>query len=369
MPEPSFSLKDQLFNQETVSMLANAIASVDVNFDSQSLINEALSAFPQLELKERMALISDLIDKHINKDYATTLQILEKSLDFVPDETEVFVFGAYQDYIMKRGCTSEHLDLSLDYMGKFTVYFSAEFALRAFINAFPEETLKAVMQWAKSENYHRRRLASEGLRPKLPWAIGINFDYQRAIEVLDLLFSDSERYVTRSVANHMNDIAKIDANLVISTLRRWQETHQQEPAEMTYITNHALRTLIKRGNSKALELLGYPTNPDIVIGEMKIKKDELKLNDFLEFEFTIKANESLSLMIDYTVDYPMANGKRSEKVFKIKKASLKKDESIRVTKKHQFKLMTTKKLYSGQYQISLKVNGSHYKLGAFSLTI
>jgi len=102
-----------------------------------------------------------------------------------------------------------------------TKRFSVEFSIRDFINAYPTKTLAMLEKCALSDNYHERRLASEGLRPKLPWAKKLTLDYKKPIAHLDRLFYDSTRYVTRSVANHLNDISKIDAPLVIVTLKRW----------------------------------------------------------------------------------------------------------------------------------------------------
>ena len=97
---------------------------------------------------------------------------------------------------------------------------------------------------SKSKNYHHRRLSSEGSRQKLPWAVNINLDYKNTIEILDNLHSDKSRYVTRSVANHLNDISKIDPDLVLDTLQRWKSTNLSE--DIDYIISHSTRTLIKK---------------------------------------------------------------------------------------------------------------------------
>jgi len=362
-------LKDMLFNKETVTLLANCIAGVYPPFSSTHFIDTAIKAFPQLELKERMSYLRELIEKSIDAPYPETLEILKQSLDTLPDATEAFVFGAYQDYIMVNGCTEEHLNLSLNYIGAFTAYFSGEFAIRTFINTYPIETFEYFNKWSLSEDVHRRRLASEGLRPKLPWSIGITFDYTKGIKILDNLYTDEDRYVTRSVANHLNDISKIDPDLVVKTLKQWKASGKQDEKEMTYIINHSLRTLIKKGHAETLEFLGYPTRPNISIQNALIETPTLNLNDYLVFAFDIEAHDALSLMVDYTINYPMAKGKRSDKVFKIKKLSLQEGERVHIDKRHQFKLMTTKKLYSGTYHLSLKINGTQYNIGSFSLLV
>ena len=368
MPEEKFLLKDALFNAQTVAMLGHALKKAYPDFNEKNFVDDALGAFADLELKERMSHLTDLIDQMIDEDFTETLLIFERSLKFA-SQNEHFVFGAYQEFIMKHGCTEEYLNLSLDYMGRFTSYFSAEFAIRPFINTFPKRTYDQFMVWAQSENHHKRRLASEGLRPKLPWAPKINFDYKRAIPVLDYLYYDSERYVTRSVANHLNDISKIDPDLVVATLQKWKKEGKQESKEMAYIMNHTLRTLVKKGHPETLDFLGYPVNPNISVENISIQTPSIKLNDTLIFTFDIVAHEDLSLIVDYKVNYPMAKGKRSEKVFKIKKVSLKAGQSISILKKHVFKSMTTKKLYSGGYGLSLRINGMDIDCGGFELSV
>jgi len=369
MADEKFLLKDELFNRQTVSVLTEALSKVYTSFNPDKFLEDALTEFPSLELKERMSYLTELITSYIPEDYRTTLNILNDSLNHVDNDHESFVFGAYQEYIMIHGCTDVNLTLSLDYMGKFTQYFSAEFAVRPFINQFPMETFKTFEMWAVSDNYHHRRLASEGIRPKLPWGKSISFDYKEAAKLLDHLYFDQERYVTRSVANHLNDISKIDPDFVVGTLKRWKESQKQDQVEMKYISNHALRTSIKRGHVPTLEFLGYKSNPDIEIHGFSLESNTIQIGDSIVMNFNISSNEDVSLMVDYNINYPMAGGKRSDKVFKIKKLQLLHGDSIKISKKHAFKVMTTKKLYTGEYRLNLQINGKAYDSLNFHLTV
>ncbi len=102
---------------------------------------------------------------------------------------------------------------------------------------------------AHADNFHQRRLASEGYRPKLSWCIGINFDYKKSLSILDDLYFNNTRYVVRSVANHLNDIVKIDPELAIHTLTRWQmEGMQSNPKELDFLIMHTLRTFVNEEN-------------------------------------------------------------------------------------------------------------------------
>jgi 3-methyladenine DNA glycosylase AlkC len=367
MAESNPLLKDILFNEQVLDKISSEIHGSYSEFDKFGFKEAALKEFPNMELKERMNHVSILLEQYIKKDYHETLKILENSLLNRDKSDESFIYGAYQDFIMNNGCTDEHVDLSLDYLRKFTSSFSGEFAIRSFINEYPNKTFEAAQKWITSDSYHERRLATEGFRPKLPWAKGITMDYKKAALLLDELYFDNERIVTRSVANHLNDISKFDPDFVVSTLKRWKEENRQDDKELTYLINHSLRTSVKKGHKDTLEFLGYPTNPNIKIENQIIQNKELQLGDYLVFEFDVTALEDLSLMVDYTIDYPMANNKRSEKVFKIKKLSLKTGDTVHISKKHQFKLMTTKKLYTGDYKLTLKINGKSVEFDHFYL--
>ena len=58
--------------------------------------------------------------------------------------------------------------------------------------------------WAKSDNEHLRRLASEGCRPRLPWAVALpkfKQEPSKVLQILQLLKNDKSEYVRKSVAN------------------------------------------------------------------------------------------------------------------------------------------------------------------------
>jgi 3-methyladenine DNA glycosylase AlkC len=266
------------------------------------------------------------------------------------------------------GCSSKYLSLSLDALAEITKRFSVEFAIREFINKFPIETLSMLHELSSSSNYHQRRLASEGLRPKLPWGKGLTLEYREAMKPLDNLFYDPTRYVTRSVANHLNDVSKVDAPLVISTLQRWKESDKQESKEMKFLATHALRTLVKVGDKEALEFLGYPSNPKIDVGDLMLMQERVKVGEALDFTCRVEAKEESLLMVDYILYFQTKNGTLRPKVHKLKRLHLKKGECILLKKRHLFKSnMTTRKLYDGLHRVAIQINGNVYGEGLFWL--
>ena len=371
-----FSLKDALFNAGKVQMLAKEIQTVYPAFEEDAFTEEVLSAFPKLELKARITHISQMLFKYLPSEYEAAVGIIEKALPEALDDKKEdddfgdFIYSPYAEYVETYGCNAEHLQRSLALLRELTKRFSVEFAIRTFINTFPEETLAMLADCSLSKNYHERRLVSEGLRPKLPWAKKIKLDYKEPICILDRLYADKTRYVTRSVANHLNDIAKIDAELVIEILKRWKASQKQECKEMDYMVSHALRTLVKEGNSEALALLGYADSPNIVLFKQTLTPTEVVVGEAIEIMFALETKESCALMLDYVLHFNTKSGKRSPKVHKIKKVYLSKGESIAITKKHLFKAnMTTRKLYAGKHEVELQINGKRYSLGSFNLKV
>ena len=371
-----FSLKDELFNEEKVHKIASEIKEVFKKFKQEEFELEVVNCFPLLELKERIYHIRDRLNKHLPSDFIEAKNIL---LDALPPELDPllndndfgdFIYAPYSDFIATFGCRQEYLTLSLLALAEMTKRFSVEFSIRDFINKFPKETLSMLEDCSLSNNYHQRRLASEGIRPKLPWGKKITLEYTIPIKLLNNLYFDKTRFVTRSVANHLNDISKIDASLVIATLKRWKASNKQDEQEMNFIIAHALRTLVKNGNIEALSLLGYKENPLVKIEDFKISKKKIRVGESLEFSFMLTAQEKENLMIDYVIFFQTKAGKQRAKVHKLKKIVLNKAEKLEINKKHLFKAnMTTRTFYAGEHKIVLQINGKMHKEASFILEL
>lgn len=369
-----FSLKDALFNPIKVEKIASEIRAVYEEFLQEAFVKDVLTRLPELELKERIYHIRDMLTLYLPQDFIKAANILLEALPEALDNSKTdddfgdFIYAPYGEFVVLHGCCDEHLSFSLQALRELTKRFSAEFAIRDFINTFPQQTLAVLIECSLSENYHERRLASEGLRPKLPWAKKLTIDHTEPLTHLDNLFYDHSRYVTRSVANHLNDIAKIDPSLVISTLKRWKRSGKQMPKEMDYIKNHALRTLVKQGNEDALVLLGYMKDPAIKVHDFILGNTMVSIGEALVFDFTLEANEDTRLMIDYIIHFNTKTGTLSPKVHKLKKLVLKKGSCLTLQKKHLFKSnMTTRKLYTGEHKVELQINGTLYGSKVFTL--
>ncbi|HIP52169.1 MAG TPA: DNA alkylation repair protein [Campylobacterales bacterium] len=371
-----FSLKDELFNPKKVNQIASEIKSAYAPFEEEKFEAEVVGKFDELELKERIAHIRDKFRKYLPSDYVEATNILLKALPSeldpkkIDDDFGEFIYAPYGDFVVTFGCSEEHLDFSLQALREMTKRFTVEYAIRDFINEFPEQSFEMLEACSLSENYHERRLASEGCRPKLPWGKKLNTEYAKPISILDNLFMDKTRFVTRSVANHLNDIAKVDAALVLKILTRWKASKKQDEKEMDFIVSHSLRTLVKDGNVEALEMLGYGSNPMIEVQNFKIESLEVKVGEALEFSFEIDAQKDEALMVDYVLYFQTKVGKLTPKVHKIKKLNVTKGQLLSISKKHLFKAnMTTRKLYAGEHKVVLQINGNAYDEVVFNLAL
>ncbi len=370
--EEKFSLKDQLYNPTKIAFLSTVIQKVHEDFDTESFENEINAQLPALELKARMHAIAASLKNHLPADFKTASNILLKALPAPLDESKSdndfgdFIYAPFAHFVASNGCNADDLYFSLEALKEITKRFSVEFAIRPFLNYFPEQTLRELEIWASDKNYHVRRLASEGTRPKLPWAEKINIRPIQALPILNLLFSDPTRYVTRSLANHLNDISKIDPELVLSLLQQWQEKGSQADKEMEFIKAHALRSLVKSGHDKTLAYLGFAATENVILKNLEHSSSFL-IGENLAFSFALFAEEDLDLVIDYILYFCNKAGKTSnKKVFKLKKIALKSGIEQRVSKKHPFKAnMSTRKLYPGLHRIEIQVNGRVVGAGEF----
>ncbi|GGW43067.1 hypothetical protein [Streptomyces xantholiticus] len=254
-------LKDQLFTREKVELMAGEIVSVDPAFRRDEFVAAVVARFPELELKARIDWIATCLEENLPHDFRRAAGVLVRSLPAAADpalsdgDFGDFIYAPYAEYIARRGCTVADLEFSLAALREVTTRFSAEFAIRRFLDAFPDQVLAALLVWTEDEHYHVRRLCSEGTRPRLPWARNLTLPYDVGIPLLDRLFADPTRYVTRSVANHVNDISKKDPNLALDTLERWRASGRRHPREMGYVVRHAARTLVRADHPRALDIV------------------------------------------------------------------------------------------------------------------
>jgi 3-methyladenine DNA glycosylase AlkC len=351
------------YNTEFIDKLGTALLNVDYNFDQskfESLVFN--SKWKGLELKERMSHITECIHESLPYNLEKQIDILSKVVNQF-DNFTAFIFPNFVEIY----CIN-NFDLALRTLKEFTKYSTSEFAIRPFILQNQEKSMAFLLACARDENFHVRRWASEGCRPLLPWSFKlVDFvkDPTPILTILELLKDDSEDYVYRSVANNLNDISKSHPDLVINICQRWM----RNPTDNSFwVVKHALRTLLKKGNSEALKLIGIDQDNQLEILELKTTDKLINFGGSTRLIIELKNNKkSNTFRIEYIIDYLKSNGKHSPKVFQVKECEIKKNATIKIDKKLDFKELTTRKHYKGEHFISLKVNGVESEKISFTL--
>lgn len=229
--------------------------------------------------------------------------------------------------------------------------------------------LMQMQKWSLHPEHTVRRLASEGTRPRLPWAIAVPYlkkNPELVLPILENLKDDPSESVRRSVANSLNDIAKTHPQLVLEIAGRWTGLSKETDA----VIRHGSRTLLKQGNPDILKHYGL-TADDLSITGLLLESAKVTIGESLSFSFTVK-NESATarlIRLEYAIHYVKANGLLSQKVFKISERSYVPAESATIVRKQSFRVITTKKFYPGKHQLSLIVNGELKGSAEFMLEV
>ena len=362
MSQDKLLLKDKLFNSNKIEQLANEIHAVYNDFQKERFIKEVIVILPTLELKQRISHITKCLYKFFPQDYPQAIEIILKALPPILDPHKEdndfwdFIYAPYAEFVANYGCTDNFLKLSFYALQEITMRFSAEFAIREFYCQFPKETFKQMKLRALNKNYHIRRLASEWSRPYLPrWKKIPLLPYQW-LELLELLRKDKTSYVLRSVANHCNDISKKYPQLILDTISRWGKINYHTKKTMSYLTHHALRTLIKQWNTNALQYIGY-FEPRIKNHKLTIHTPKVSLWSPLVFSFEGQSEIDQMIYFTYNIQYKGTSSKNRSKIFILWKNSYKKNEKITLTKKHIIKPMTTRHVYLWEHYISILSHG------------
>jgi 3-methyladenine DNA glycosylase AlkC len=374
MEKEKFSLKDHLFNETKVTQVAKEIHAVHGSFNTKKFIKDVVVPFPSLELKQRITHIAACLQKHLPPNFNEATAIIIKALplpldpNLTDDDFGDFIYAPYTEFIATYGAEKKHLKTAMNALYECTKRFSAEYAIRTFINKFPEEVHTILLKWSTDKNYHVRRLCSEGTRPSLPWASKIIYTSENTLPILQNLYADNTRFVTRSVANHLNDISKKEPQLVIDLLQKWTKEKKQKTDELNFIIKHSLRTLIKDGHAKALEMVGIGDAKGVAVDINKFDT-HVKIGTAQQFEFSLICTQAKSLLIDYIVYFCTKNGKHTTKVFKIKSVEASAKEKYTIAKQHKFLAgMTTRSLTAGVHKIAIQVNGTVLAEFEFNLT-
>lgn len=345
-----------MYNRAFWAALSAAITRVDPAFDAAAF-DAALfdNAWEARELKGRMRHITRTLRDLLPAAYRDALAVLRQAAPTLSGYG--FAAMIFPDFVEVYGL--DDWDASLPALEQFTQQSSAEFAVRPFLLQDQPRMIAQMAAWAEHDSEHLRRLASEGTRPRLPWAMALpalKADPTPILPILDRLKDDTSEYVRRSVANNLNDISKDNPQVTLDTLRAWQA---DPTPNVERLTSHALRTLVKAGHPDALALLGYAHQAALAVTHLQVTPATLAVGETLTIAFSVAshASDDHAAMIDYAVVFRRANGQPSRKVFKGVKRTFAPGEAADVTLRHSFRPITTRTYYPGEHAIEVQVNG------------
>lgn len=339
------------YSKAYIETLARAVKKVAPRFDAPAFTRAVLGGgWKDLELKQRMQRIAATLHAFVPGDYRAQLAVL---LQVAPH------FGGFEamvfpDFVEQFGL--DDFDASVAALETFTPYSSSEFAVRPFIVRYGDRFLAEVARWARHPNEHVRRLASEGIRPRLPWAMALpafKRDPQPLLPILEALRADPSEYVRRSVANCLNDIAKDHPGVVLDIAGRWLGAS----AETDRLVRHACRTLLKRGDQKALALFGHHDAVEVKVTALTLSAARIAIGGALGFTFRVRAAEDAAVRIEYAIDFVKSDGRTRRKVFQVGVKTLASGVGLVVARSHRLRDFSTRKHYPGRHAVAVLVNG------------
>lgn len=376
MPEPF----KNLLNPAVVSALGLHLHRAWSGFPRARFESIALAGLDGLELKARAHHLCEALEATLPGPFSRAAEVLEGALAPPYPSEQTSVLAARDDgvagwavwpmteYVARRGRAD--VGRALAVLHAMTQRFSAEWAIRPFLLEHPAETYATLARWALDPSAHVRRLVSEGSRPRLPWGMVLKpliADPSPSLPLLRALQDDPSEYVRRSVANHLNDIAKDHPAVVVA----WLRAHLPgAPAPRRALLRHASRTLIKQGHPEVLAAwgLGAPLRGKVTFA---LEPGRIELGEAIELSLVIHATAKTPqrVIVDYAVHHVKADGGSAAKVFKGWALELGPGETRALRKRHAVKPITTRKYYAGKHRVEVLVNGRPVGEAAFVLDL
>jgi 3-methyladenine DNA glycosylase AlkC len=389
MAEPFKNLLDGEAVRTLAARLAASATERGLDFDGAAFQRAATRGLEELELLDRGRHVARALRARLPEDLPRALDVVVGALPplgpsgATPSQDEggsVFrwlplsaLIEAIGDEARAQPDTFEDasFEASLRACHALTQRFTAEFCVRPFLQLREGDTLARLTAWTRDPSEHVRRLCSEGTRTRLPWGRRLDVFIARPAPVLALLEhlkDDPSEYVRRSVANNLNDLAKDHPELVLETCARWSEGAN---AERRRLVSHALRTLVKRGDARALGLLGMDVahahaHLDV---QGRVTPRRVAIGGQARVSITAKnhGTEAARVVIDLVVHYVKKSGKTSPKVFKGKTLSIGPREVLSFERAIAFVDRSIRTHEPGVHRIEAKVNGKLVPLGTIRL--
>lgn len=355
-----------LLNETVVVELARGLAAAEPRFPRKRFVALSLAGLEELELKARARHIADALEKTLPSEAPKAFELLVRSLPPPLPDTggSGFRYFPYSEYLGRRG--PEDVESALAANHALTQRFTSEFCIRPLLIAAPERTIRELSRWVTDPSPHVRRLVSEGTRPRLPWGSRLpafQRDPAPVLSLLERLRDDPSEYVRRSVANNLNDIAKDHPEMVLDVAERWLKGASRERRRLV---EHALRTLVKKGDPRALALLG--AGGDELHVKAKIGPKTVHVGESVRVSALVSnaGDENAHVVVDVRIHFVKPRGP-SAKVFKLGRRDLAPGERYEFARSYPMLHRTIRQLHEGRHEVEVQVNGRIVRAGAFEL--
>lgn len=368
-----------IFSSRLVALIGSHVKRVHPPFDEQDFTAAVGARLEGLELMARAQLIADELARRLPGSTPERSEILSAILHPYVDGRDhelgsnakgIRGWGTIPLSLIAGQRGLDDFEGSLDLLKEMTSRFSSEFGIRYPLLHDQSRAIEQMAPWVSDPCHHVRRLVSEGLRPRLPWAKQLPQlikDPSPALPLLTSLRDDESEYVRRSVANHLNDISKDHPDLVGEIAKDWWD--EASPAR-SKLLRHACRSLVKNSHVESLSVLGFEC-PKLEVGKVAITPRKIKLGESVEVKASIlsRGRRTQNLAIDCVVWHQKANGAHTPKVFKGGKVELKPGECVHFQKRLAFRPITTRRYYTGHHFVALRINGEDFDKVRFWLDV
>lgn len=355
-------LKDVLFSRQKVEYFSKILKEEYPGFHSDEFVDCVCDTnWPGLELKQKMRHTTLCLQRFMPGHFIDAVEILKA----VVPKVSGFEALVLPDYVEVYGLDMP--EVSLPALGILTKCGSSEFAIRPFLNRYFKKTMEYMLQWSHDEDFRVRRFASEGCRPRLPWGSGVpelKKDPSLILPILETLKNDQELFVRKSVANNLNDISKDHPELVLALCEQWKG----KSPRTDWIIKHGCRTLLKKGNTRAMHLFEFTNHGIIRVDRLSFSNLQPSVGETIhvEFELVLETGKKQKIRMEYIIHFIKSSGKTGVKVFQIKETEWSAG-IYPVTFKHSFSDLSTRKHYPGEHVIEIVVNGEVKNSGSLFL--
>lgn len=206
----------EYYDSEYLKFLSNKLEDASLDFDKYKFLDLTIDKIDKLEFSERQVLVATALEDSIDLDYISTLDIFYKILGpELSGNSGAFTEGWWLwpigKYVEIYG--GEYFVRTTNFSKELTKRFTGEYCMRPVISNFPSKSFELLKKWSTDTNERIRRLSSECVRIRLPWAkrMDIALEYfDDYLEILENLRDDPDKYIQKSVANNLNDLYKED---------------------------------------------------------------------------------------------------------------------------------------------------------------